>query len=552
MNKFDNILSFAKANWLNLIPSINDMNVLKVGTDKIDNIKAIIYCNPKLLSCIGQSNNNLRSNSIVYYESINDVPLATFDLIIVDESKYLITAKSFSSYRKILIKLYTVLKSDGVILLCLPDNIGYLKYRYWTKKVLSEMAFKWMSYYFCDPSSEYPFKISQYSKSTKWLVEQLPNVKIRHTTIKESLRNFLKNIVFKITDIYNPFRGLIVLTGNSALPITCNDNLKTILTNYCKGAEAEKQIKPFFIYLASINLLKQYVFIYNELNSNLLLVVKIGYKLPGRIGDVRQEYENLLAINICREILKRRNIIIPEALGFESYAHIGKDFTVQSGVPGISISSIMDRYIRQGKREDIYRILNEIVNILIYLQEVYAKETVNSEVSTISSAYFNNYKSISFSGKDAATYLNQVQHGDFAANNIYFDISTNEWGIIDWEWMAKGFPPLFDTFSFFTSIRFIKNSKAYNNEFDKYYLSFIHTYFSKNWFSDYLKILFERYCNLSQIDKRFVFSYFLKYLLFNCNKYRLYYKLPQYQYLYEKMLNYAVTNKNDFIYQGKE
>lgn len=58
-------INISQANWMNLVPDLYNKDVLKVGTERIDNIMAIVYFEPKTLSCIGYPNVKIEKVSTV-------------------------------------------------------------------------------------------------------------------------------------------------------------------------------------------------------------------------------------------------------------------------------------------------------------------------------------------------------------------------------------------------------------------------------------------------------------------------------------------------------
>ena len=171
-------------------------------------------------------------------------------------------------------------------------------------------------------------------------------------------------------------------------------------------------------------------------------------------------------------------------------------------------------------------------------------------VREIQGAYFENYLGIELGWDDAAhcQRSHEVQHGDWTPGNILLDESTSRWGILDWEWVATGYPPLLDFFSFFTAVRFMENSAGIVNEDQRHYQSFIDTYFRRNWFSEMMMEMLSSYCRHERLSSESVFDNLAAYLVFKCNKYRLYSCLPPYQALYEKMLVYAATHKMSCVF----
>jgi hypothetical protein len=544
LNTCDTI-NISQVYWLNLIPNLYNKDVLKVGTERTDNIMTIVHFDPKTLSCIGQPDVRTEDASIKYYETIDEVPSRVFDLIIFDEPKYLTSFKSFLSIKKMLLKISLLLRDEGILLLCFPDShIQSLKYRYWIKKALSHTGFNCENYFFCTPTAEHPLHIIPYSEDSEWLVADLPNFNDKTITFKKKIKRVIKKKVFKTMGMYNPFRGLMLITGKSAKDMVYNEYILKI-AKACLFNGKEK-IKPFIILGVRGCVFRQYFFIYNAFKRKLLLIGKTGFEALDKTGDIRQEYENLTTLSKHKILFNERNIEVPTPILFESDSK--RYFAVQSAVPGISVGKILRKYILQDNRKAAIKVLGELINILIFIQNVCTKRAINS-TPRVKNDYFDNYVDIhnDWDKDDHNIYSNNVQHGDFTIGNIYIDTSTNKWGIIDWEDMAKGYPHLFDIFSLFTSIQFINEDVGTDNNVEYLYLSFIHTYFCENWFSNHLKSLVDFYCNSFQLDNRYIFHNLIAYLLFQRNKYKLIFKEINTQKLYEKMLHYSIKNEKDFV-----
>lgn len=548
MNKYTyktkKLIDISKSNWLNLIPDITGKDVLKVGTNRIDNILPIAYSGPKSFYCIGDSIADQDGYISGYYSNVNDVPLDAFDLVIIDESEYITSIKSYKKIKEILVKISQIIRNKGTLLLCFPDGLLSMKYRYWINKALSSTKFNNGNYFLCDPSAENPVTIVPCHINSRWLICDIP-FNEKPFTFKVRVKAVLKRLLFSITKKYNPLRGLILIAEKSKYNKSYYDYAFNKIENVLNNKNVLKEdVKLIMICITAHYVRKYYIFFYNILNFHLLLIIKINYKSSRKIDDLRQEYENMIMLSNCIKKLSEKNIKVPCPIHSDFLQE--KDITIQSAVSGISVSWILEKHKHLNDQKTILMILDRLTDIQVFLQEVCSHEIIDS-VYAVGNEYFNNYMCISYDWKkhDQSAYLAIVQHGDFAVNNIFFDTNTNEWGIIDWEWMGKGYPPLFDLFSLFTSVRFV-NKNSSGDVFDKYYISFVHTYFDNNWFSEYLNKLVKRYCKNFNLNSVHIYTFFITYLLFYCNKYKMS-NLLQFRRLYEKMLTYAVNNDKAFV-----
>ena len=84
MKKIENISSVSDANWLNILPDLQQKKVLKIGTDSIDIIKIISYCNVASLSCIGMPRVELQNIVNKFYQNEEDIR-ERFDVVIFNQ-----------------------------------------------------------------------------------------------------------------------------------------------------------------------------------------------------------------------------------------------------------------------------------------------------------------------------------------------------------------------------------------------------------------------------------------------------------------------------------
>ncbi len=537
------IENIPKANWLNIIPDLNDKDVLKVGTERIDNIMAIVYFNPKSVSCIGSPSMKTKAFSIHCYESFDDVPKKVYDLIIFDEPLRLASFKSLLRVKELFIRISQILRDDGILLLCFPNDLVLtLKYRYWIKRILPSIRFNSSKFYFCKPSVEQPKIIFPYFRKTKWLIDSVPNINESPFNIRHKIKNILK----RITKIYNPFWGLILVTGKSVHGTISNETLLKITETAPLHEKNNGSNNKEFLIAFTAKAVKQNVLFYNPLEGNLRFIAKIGFPACSKMGNVKEEYENLLLLSDCETLLDEQNINIPAPLEFLSLEQ--KEIASQSAVRGERYALKIRKLMHKKNQKAVLKTIEELIDVQIYIQRICTSRIIKP-VRWIKKYYLDNYLGIPLGWQrdDMSLVSDHIQHGDFTLVNIYRDFYTNKWGIIDWEWMAKGYPPLFDFFSIITSIRFINDKEAAGNAIDRDHISFIHTYFCKNWFSDHLNNLAAFYCDYFKFDKRHIFGYFTAFLLLQCNKYKLIRKSHPYLIRYEKMIQYSIKNKNSFV-----
>lgn len=538
----------SQANWLNLLSGIENKDVLKVGVKKTDNIISISYSNPKTLSCIGDLDDCMGSIVDVVYKNIDAVPVGIADFVILDETDFFVACKSYEKIKIILLKIAKTLKDNGVLMLCFPDGILNFKYRYLINRALAETEFISKAYYFCEPSSEEPMCIVSYSTDSLWMTGGFPNFNEKPFIIKERIKKYIKQSIFDVMKLYYPFRGIVVVAKKNidtqSYLIPSFDKLKNINSN--NEVTIEYQGKPLrYVCYTGRYLKKHYLFFYNLYDDEIVLIGKIGYSSDLPIDDIEREYKNLILMTECYEMFSKKNINIATLVHYDH--SIEKSILIQSSVPGKSLRYLLSRYEYHNNKAQMLKLIDQISDAQLYIQDTCTNK-LGHAVAKIDEDYFYNYTDMDLDGDLfwKLNILNFIQHGDFTANNIFYEEASEQWGIIDWEWQSIGFPPLFDLFSLFASVRFASTNIKKYSEYEGYYISLVDTFFDKNWFSDHLVILIIRYCDHYHLKYEIVYTCFIAFILFHCNKFRKN-KLPDYQYLYEKFLKYAEDNKDRFI-----
>ncbi|MCW8855335.1 MAG: aminoglycoside phosphotransferase family protein [Gammaproteobacteria bacterium] len=543
-------INVSQANWLNLLPDMKDKNVLKAGTNNIDNIVSISYTSPNNLSCIGDSLDKLNEVVNNFYTNIEEISESSFDYIILDEPEYLLELKSLRRIKQNLFKLSKLLKSGGQIMVCVPDTALSFIYRFFIRTYLKQVKLSHQNYYLCDSSSDEPMTIVPYINNIKWLASDLPNHNEKPFTFKSIAKSYIKRTIFNSMGIYNPFRGLILVASrsfnNDSCFITGYDKLKRVTQDEVDIIKYEG-LELVCVCMTAKYLMKHYLFFYNKLNGDLVLIGKVGYKSDLHIDDMERDYRNLDMVSDCKVHLDKFKIKVASSDYYSK--SLNKSILIQTAVAGKSLRYIFGKMLSQNMNDDLLGFLDKITDVQINIQDI-CLQNLSHKVSAIDNDYFYNYLNAPLDDilSNESDFFHYIQHGDFAVNNVFLDEVSNEWGVIDWEWLGSGFPPLFDLFSLFTSIRFSKGGVTKYDAFEGYYISFTDSFFDKNWFSEFLIGLVKRYCNHYDLSMDDVYRYFIAFILFHCNKFRKN-ELPEYQSLYEKMMKFTIDNKDKFIFK---
>lgn len=101
-----------------------------------------------------------------------------------------------------------------------------------------------------------------------------------------------------------------------------------------------------------------------------------------------------------------------------------------------------------------------------------------------------------------------IQHGDFISDNIFIHEPSERIAVVDWDDLAIGYPPLFDFFCAVTSLYYYPEEARIPKGQTADLLSFIHTYFKKNWFSDLVLHASFRICEALGLSHADMVRYF--------------------------------------------
>jgi len=537
MDKIENLVSVSKANWLNLLADLRNKSVLNIGTDNLDAIITISYSGVGSLYCVGEPREELNGIVSKYYSNIYDKIDKKFDAIIVD-SKLPIGSGINSSMRTVLVTLVDLLAGDGALLLCSPAGKNNIKYRMLIKSTIRNLTKYSVSYFICDPSTEKPYTIIPYLKDVTWLTYNYPNIQEINYQKKLIIKNLVKKVFFKIFGLMNPLRGVAIVISNSNLEqkLPGGNNKEDI--NIKAKATSNLTVD---VSMTNYYLMKHYLFTYNSENKKIKIIKKIGFNPPSYANDLEKEYKNMLLFDNLIDNFNAKNVEIPRPLEF--YKHKERSVLSMTAIQGLSLKYIIEKNIYHGHIDEVIKLLNKATDVQIIFQKI-CNQKLADKLETVHEDYGHNYTKHNLKAPVAKTKC--VQHGDFAANNILFDVDTGSYGIIDWEWLSAGFPPLLDIFSLFTSLRFTLAGKKYCNFYERYYDAIIDTYFNDNWFSRCLMANLIKYNQKFNLDNNDLYTYYIHFLIFHCNKYRIH-KIFDHQKLYERMLDYSVKNEKNFI-----
>lgn len=540
------------SSWLNVIPSLESKHVVIVGIENVEILNSLIICKPKALTYIG-SKKNIKADSIIkYVEDFTSFLPNSIDFFIVNDIESFLDLPDGSLQSK-LKKCYSILNDRGVLLIgmqgCLKKNVA----KFTIKKLINSIGFTQIKSFLCEPSFQSPIFIYPFSQSPKFTQKMLTKDLFRNIKTINLIKDFVKLCLFKLTVYNNPLTGMFITATKGINFIEDESLFDWIDANNEFGLADKDNIST--IWLSKPYLAKQVGLIFNLCNEEkrLIAVYKQANIENHRAPVVENEHKALSLLLPFHELLYDENIIIPKPI-YLKYDH-ERIKSLESAVSGDPISNSGIPLPKNNTKIPARllikeNIIDELVNKQIIIQELLTKNLKN-KLPIVNEKYFINKQSFTSDYFDNngrfEFYKNFTQHGDYTMVNFLYDSNKCKWGIIDWEWLATGYPPLFDLFYLFTSARFReiggKNLRMFENDFQ----SFIDTFFKKNHFSESIMMHSLHYCSHFKIQKEQIYNYFLDFLLFNYNKFRLDFNLPQFELLYKDMLDYSLKNEDRFI-----
>jgi hypothetical protein len=542
----------ARANWLNLLPPLKGKTVLILGNINHHIFESLRRCGCSSISCIDKEGMKTKPPElrIVKNDSASGEN-EKFDFCIVGQSDSFSIFNNF--FKKSFEHSFNVLNPNGIILLGCYNTCFIKKYKRRYVRMLKDAGYSGISSFICTPSFDNPLNIypfPYYKVTNQKIFNFFLKDYFRIKGIKILIKDFIKYFVFKARCIIKPPCGLLFLSKKNKDPL-----LKTEFDDFFNSKQEEPNHDsadlPSFTTWHSKPFVAKHIGLFYKSSKDekqLKFVIKKSNYKQNRTDIIIQEHNVLKFLFDHKSFFDNNNIALPEPV-FAQEDSGGVIITAESAVLGQQLNEIgvMWHY----NIEKYKKILNGFVKCQILIQQYLSKNFIDKS-PIIPDILFKNHLDIDFdSYKDASRiqeYTKHVQHGDYTAVNLYYDKSNIKFGIIDWEWLSSGFPPIFDLFHFFLSIEFLNGATKQSDLFSNYFHSFMLTYFRKNWFSDLIKENVLIYCRTLNIPNDKIFNYFMDFLLILHNKYFLYYHATNYVELHKKMIRYSIKNKSEFIF----
>jgi hypothetical protein len=550
-------LSFdlSSINWVNILPQLGGKKILKFGTKNGNNIKGLINLSCELLLCVGSKRSDISSPVLNYsqdVENLRSIETNFFDLCVIDEEDFFKEVSSFKELTKICNRIYELLNNDGILMIGLPNTFHSFKSKLFIKKIVRKAGFEKIDIFICRPSFSDPLEVYPFSSDENFSLTLITKKDyLKKRGLIRLLKGIIKYVFIKVMPMIVPFMGIGLMVRKSK-----RGKLETIIDISSFSdvkINSDQKNHIYSLWLAKHYIAKQIGLLYYGQNSDkkLLAVCKKASNKRFAIDCVRQEYDNLMILSDYRDKLTKINISFPTPFCFKEYNE--SIWFIETALAGEAMEDYKLKFLYKEGFERNRSILDELIYVQACLQDVLSKN-IKDNLNRLSKEYFANSLGISYPwlNQDDRTYSYKhfVQHGDFTDVNIIYDSLNKTFGIIDWESLSSGYPPIFDLFSFFTSFEYHERKVKKAAWLDSRFYSFIDTFYKRTYFSDYITNVILNYCEYFYVDKEHIFDYFLDFLMITYNKYTLKNWLI-YANLYKQVLYFSVENKDRFIIKAK-
>lgn len=533
-------------NWVNFLPPFEGKNIIKFGTNKIETIISFSKRNCKSLVCIGPQRSDFFSSPVTYHQNLQCLEQNKYDLCIIDEIDFFYDINSLHELREKIDGIFNLLNSKGLMLIAPPHGLHFIKYRFAIQKMASDAGFRNIDTLFCAPSFHEPLTVYPFSKDKELTFKILFYNYFKERALKLLIKSAFKYFLVKISPLFNPFFNPVFIARKSLEVDEVPKAEKLVSCNYHKESLVVDKIYSIWFDKPSGQRQIGLMYYGEKHNKKLLAVCKQSNFEHEGPNYTKQEYDKLILLSEYNETFKSSGIFIPQPICFE--VNSGKSLFIESALPGRPLREYNQK---PNDKIDVNYLnrLDNLVDIQIFIQNLLSNG-IKHRLPEIPATYFENSIHFPYASLNNINriflYKDYVQHGDFTDINIIYNDAENTWGIIDWEWLASGFPPLFDLFYLFTSLEY-RNSKKKNGLFLEHHVSsFIETFFQDNSYSTFVKNAILKYCKRFNLNDKQTFDYLLDFLLFHFNKYRLA-NVTEYTELYKNLLIFSIKNKERYI-----
>ncbi len=560
-------------NLLNIIPSLKNKSILFIGKSSSEIIDTILNYDCELFILEQKEMIKIKSKQSDSLEQCKSLQVNKYDFCIIVEPDILLGNCSFSTSRKIFHNIFKCLSESGILFI---GNLKFIRSKIFIKFILDRGIFNKIENYYCLPSIFDPQVIYPLSQDRKYTVRIITENFFKNWTLKILFKNIVKYFFVKTTSTLNPFMDTILIarkSTNSKMPSikhrTINCEVRSFLFDYRKllpsrNGHFNKQkiniynVKPNFtdLYIVWLSKGSKYVGLGYSKGKNGMELVKIIKKCnvnSKHYENVYNQYKITNLLNEYKNEFKNNSLDIPLCIYFEKNS---ENITfIESPVKGKILSTLRRKFIHKNSYHKYEFLIDGFIDKQNYMHR-FLSENIKDLLPVVPCKYFiNNIDKNCKYLNDYSRYNNysaNVQHGDFTIENLLYNNINNTWGVIDFEWMARGYPFMFDLFYLIISIEYREITKINDVYIDRCFVSFVDTFFRVNWYSKKIKNILIKYCDQNKITYERIYDYLLDTLLLTFN--RIYYseEKKDYSELYRKMLCFSLKNKHNFIGSSAE
>jgi hypothetical protein len=546
----------SQSHWMNLLPDLTDLDILKVGARRAENLVGLCRRSGRPIACLGEQNGTLVDAQIRFYPTPEQLSASAYDVAVIDEQEFFQTHRSAGAVSAALQRLAAALKPGGWLVVCLPDGLGALGLRKRITALLSSAGFAAIQRFACEPSAELPLRIVPLDEDPRrdaLALCSFPGSVPRSG--RAGARDSVKRVLYRVLGIYNPRFGMVVVARKGVLAGS-EPSFQQKVAEIVRAACRLPSQTPLTVLLETYpRTSRQYFFVRDKASAELLSVGKLFDHVEQMfvpwfdpLEHARQEFEKGQAIFSLSPVFEARRITLPEPLHFEIIKP--STLTLQRAVRGFRLDRLMAGAKRQGDRGVIVPLLRQLGEMQIFVQEQLCAY-LQDRLPQLPQWYFENDLCLPIQPLEQMGLRRElfqaVQHGDFALVNLYFDAPQKRWALTDWEWTAVGFPPMFDLFSLIRSFGYgVKEAEAVSLTAGAL-ASIEHALFEDNWFSQAARELLLRYCEHFQIPPTCAYDLFLHHLLVLGNRYRGDFRPDGFRTAYVQAIQFAVENRDAFI-----
>ena len=514
----------AKTNWLNLLPSLKGKSVLVYASSTHHSMEALQRCGCRLITCIDAENRQPDLTNVRAVGNENVLEKDAFDICIVNASD------EFPGYgdtiQKRIKQSFRVLNARGILLLGFQNQCFLQKNRTRVFKMLKATGFFPRNCFLCIPSFDQPFSIFPFLSNNdghqKAIFTSFGEECFRTRTVKAYIKDVAKYLAFKTQGTITPPWGLAFIASKNSNTLIQTE-LEDFLYSAGNGSQLLSAENIFYTEWQTKTFTGKQVGLIHQMEkrSKKLKLIAKKSNFQYHMSNIQKEHEFLILLNNHKSFFDKNRIVLPEPIYCRDNGS-GRILTIELAVPGRPLHS---KYInREKKNGGNEKVINRFIEIQGMIQ-TYLSENLLIHLPEVPLGFYENRLGLEwgyFSDPSRIEeYRKYVQHGDYTAVNLYYDNANDTLGIIDWDGLSSGLPPIFDLFRFFLSIGFLSNSDEQTEYFTDYFILFIRIYFKNNSFSAFVREAIIAHCTRFGFKKEEIFRYFMNFLLFLYNRYLL-------------------------------